>query len=155
MFREARSKIDSADVQGLGSDGILAEVAEGLEGIGFEVESGKRAAEKIRRPVLFGPQGIPRVTYEVDGAHDDLGIVFEIEAGRGWMGNAFYRDLIRTSLIVGAKYLMLAMMNEYRYKSGSKETTNRSYDNARDQLDAIYASGRLELPFEGVLLLGY
>ena len=83
MFREVRSKIDSADVQGLGSDGILAEVAEGLEGIGFEVESGKHAAQKIRRPVLFGPQGIPRVTYEVDGAHDDLGIVFEIEAGRG------------------------------------------------------------------------
>lgn len=130
-------------------------MAEGLRSLGFEVESGKHAADKIRRPVLFGSQGIPRVTYEVDGVHDALGIVFEVEAGRGWMGNAFYRDLIRTSLIVGAKYLMLAMMNEYRYKSGARETTNRSYEQARDQLDAIYASGRLNLPFEGILLIGY
>jgi hypothetical protein len=29
-----------------------------------------------------------------------------------------------------------------------------SYDEAHNQLDAIYASGRLNLPFEGVLLLG-
>jgi len=30
-----------------------------------------------------------------------------------------------------------------------------SYHEAHDQLDAIYASGRLRLPFEGVLLFGY
>jgi hypothetical protein len=30
-----------------------------------------------------------------------------------------------------------------------------SYRDARNQLDAIYASGRLALPFEGVLLFGY
>jgi hypothetical protein len=31
----------------------------------------------------------------------------------------------------------------------------RSYDEAKDQIDAIYASQRLKLPFEGVLLFGY
>ena len=75
-----------------------------------------------------------------------------MEAGRGWMGNALYRDLIRTSLIVNAQYLVLGMMNEYRYGNNA---TNRSYDQAKDQLDAIYASGRLQLPFEGILLIGY
>jgi hypothetical protein len=36
----------------------------------------------------------------VDGVHDELGILLEIEAGRGARGNAVYRDLVRTSLIV-------------------------------------------------------
>jgi hypothetical protein len=31
----------------------------------------------------------------------------------------------------------------------------RSYENARNQLDAIYVSERLWLPFEGVVLIGY
>jgi hypothetical protein len=30
-----------------------------------------------------------------------------------------------------------------------------SYRDSKDQLDAPYASGRLRLPFEGVLLFGY
>ena len=65
--------------------------------------------------------------------------MLEIEAGRGAAGNADYRDLIRTSLIVDAEFLILGMMLEYR--SGS--TTIRSYERTRDQIDAIYASERL------------
>ena len=30
-----------------------------------------------------------------------------------------------------------------------------AYERTRNQLDAIYASERLKLPFEGVLLIGY
>jgi hypothetical protein len=100
---------------------------------------------------LFGEGGHPRVAYEVDGYHPELGIVLEIEAGRGAAGNADYRDLIRTSLIVDADYLILGMMLEYR----SGKMTLRSYERARDQIDAIYASERLRLPFKGVLLIGY
>jgi hypothetical protein len=71
------------------------------------------------------------------------------------MGNAFYRDLIRTSLIVGARYLAIGMMDQYVYSSGGTKFTSHDYEKSRDQLDAIYASGRLQLPFEGVLLIGY
>lgn len=67
------------------------------------------------------------------------------------MGNAVYRDLIRTSLIVEARYLILGVMTEYRYSKG----TTHSYREARDLLEAVYASGRLALPFEGILLFGY
>jgi|TARA_B100000315_G_C14341042_1_gene479590 hypothetical protein len=155
IFRDAQAEIDSSEVQGLGSDGVLHELSNGLHSLGFDVESGKSADDKILRPVLFGSHGTPRVSYEVDAVNDEKGIVVEIEAGRGWMSNAFYRDLVRSSLVLDARYLILAMMNEYRYKSGSKESINRSYDLARDQLDAIFASQRLVLPFEGVLLIGY
>ena len=61
----------------------------------------------------------------------------------------------RGSLIVGAKYMAIAVMTNYEYKSGGKTTTSRDYDFVRDQLDAIYASGRLHLPFDGLLLIGY
>jgi hypothetical protein len=143
--------ISSAVRAGLTSDSVLAELTGGLTQLGFSVEVSKKRVDKIRRPVLFGEQGSERVAYEVDAYHDELGIVVEVEAGRGAMGNAVYRDLIRSSLIVGARYLALGVMLEYRY---SKSMT-QSYRDAKDLLEAIYASGRLQFPFEGVLLFGY
>ena len=66
-----------------------------------------------------------------------------------------YRDLVRTSLIVDANFLALGVMLQYHHKSGGKPVVVRSYNDAKDQLDAIYASQRLRLPFEGLLLFGY
>ena len=123
--------------------------------LGYEVEAGKHKVECIRRPVLFGERGAERVAYEVDAVHDGLGIVVEVEAGRGARGNAVYRDLIRSSLIVGARFLVLGVMQEYRHKNKGKVVSVESYRDSRDQLDAVFASGRLSLPFEGVLLFGY
>ena len=155
VVQHARPTIDSQATDGLTSDVVLGELRPGLEGLGYHVERGKRAQEKVRRPVLFGENGRARVTYEVDAAHDDLGVVVEIEAGRGARGNAAYRDLVRTSLIVGARYLVLGVMAEYRIQHPSRQTRVHSYRETRDQFDAIYASGRLRLPFDGVLLFGY
>jgi hypothetical protein len=150
-FRDVAPKIDSRINHGVTSDAALAVLRPSLVALGFEIEAGKAASGKIRRPVLFGENGAARVAYEVDGFHPDLKIVLEIEAGRGAAGNADYRDLVRASLIVDADYLLLGMMLEYR--SGS--TTMRSYERTRDQLDAIFASERLKLPFLGILLVGY
>lgn len=150
-----RVDIDSAVVSGLQSDGVLAKLRPGLEAVGFRVESGKRKASRITLPVLFGEQGEARVRYDVDGVHEELGILLEIEAGRGARGNAVYRDLIRTSLIVDARFLALGVMQAYRHQSSGKEVNVASYKEAKDQIDAIFASQRLQLPFEGVLLFGY
>jgi len=82
-FRDVADQIDSSKVDGLTSDSVLAVLRPGLEAIGYEVEAGKRADQKIRRPVLFGERGAERVAYEVDAVHDELGVVVEVEAGRG------------------------------------------------------------------------
>ena len=95
------------------------------------------------------------VRYEVDAWLENPGVIIEIEAGRAVMGNAFYRDLVRTSLIVNANYLAIAVMLNYEYRSGSRQVSSHDYDIAHDQLDAMYSSGRLKLPFEGVLIIGY
>jgi hypothetical protein len=147
--------IESGIVSALTSDRVLAQLRPGLEAIGYTVEAGKTAADRITLPVLFGEQGTPRVRYDVDGVHDELGVLLEIEAGRGARGNAVYRDLVRTSLIVDARYLAVGVMQEYRHKSGGREIVVHSYGDAKGQLDAIFASQRLRLPFEGVPLFGY
>lgn len=119
------------------------------------MENGKGRLGKVRRPVLFGENGLPTVTYEVDAAHPEHGIVVEIEAGRGARGNAEYRDLVRTSLILDANFLVLAQPLAYRFKSGAREGTEHAYSNTANLLEAVYASQRLRLPFAGLLLVGY
>jgi hypothetical protein len=104
---------------------------------------------------LFGENGLPTITYEIDAVHDELGVVLEVEAGRGARGNAAYRDLIRTSLILGTNFLALLMPLVYRAQSGGRQISVPAYREARDLLAAVYASRRLQLPFEGVLVVGY
>jgi hypothetical protein len=149
------NEVDSRMVENLTSDRVLSYIADDLASLGYQVETGKKAIQKIRRPVLFGEEGVEKVSYEIDAFHDSLGIAVEVEAGRGARGNAVYRDLIRTSLIVGARYLVLGVMIEYRHQSSGKEVTVRSYEDARSLIEAIFSSGRLGLPFEGILLVGY
>lgn len=152
----AQDDIDTTDprpvsVSGRGSRALAAP----LQGLGYEVETGKAAAQRIRRPVLFGGNGVSSLTYEVDAVHDALGVVVEVEAGRGAQSNAGYRDLIRASLILDARYLALMMPIAYRWKSAGKDFSAAAYADTRAVLDAVYASRRLPLPFDGVLLVGY
>lgn len=135
---------------GLSSDDVLKALAPGLVNLGYVVEASKAAADKIRRPVLFGERGMPSVSYEIDAFHDELGIAVEIEAGRAASNNADYRNIVRTSLILDADYL--AMLVPVTYRS---TFSVQVYERCRSQLEAIYASDRLKLPFQGVLLVGY
>lgn len=123
-----------------------------MELLGYSVEAGKKSMQKIHRPVLFGENGLTTVRYEIDAFHDELGIAVEVEAGRGAMGNAEYRDIVRTSLLLDANFMVLMMPLVYRH--GAKSRT-LAYVSTRELLSAIYASDRLRLPFEGVLLIGY
>lgn len=155
-FRSCRTQIDTILLpKGISSDDVLKALRPALTTLGYEVEAGKRADQKVRRPVLFGDEGVPRVMYEIDAFHDELGIAVEVEAGRGAANNADYRDIVRTSLILDSRYLVLAMPIAYKFTSSGKQTSISAYANSRDQLDAIYASQRLRLPFEGILLVGY
>ncbi|WP_406815130.1 hypothetical protein [Mycobacterium sp. M23085] len=120
--------------------------------MGFKVESGKTREAKIVRPVLYGENGVPSVSYEIDAFHDELGIAAEIEAGRGAHNNAEYRDILRTSSLLSADYLVLVMPIAYR--CGASALTP-AYKRMLGQLEAIYASRGLPLPFAGLLLVGY
>lgn len=133
------------------SDDVLRAISPGLEAIGFEVEKGKGAGQRIERPVLYGDNGAVKVKYEIDGWHPGFQVALEVEAGRGAANNADYRDIVRTSLLLDARFMCLLMPREYR----SAGRLWRAYETTNAQLDAIYASRRLRLPFDGVLLVGY
>ncbi len=127
----SRRDIESAVVGGLTSDRVLASLRPALTALGFAIESSKKQSDKIRRPVLFGANGHERVAYEVDGYHEPLGIVLEVEAGRGARGNAVYRDLIRTSLIADARYLALGVMLSYRHQNMGKGDVGGQFHRCR------------------------
>lgn len=150
-FAGVADVIDSRSQTGISSDAALAAIRPALVTQGFLVEASKSKAGKITRPVLFGEQGSVIVQYDVDGFHPEEGAVLEVEAGRGAASNADYRDIVRASLMVEVRYLILAVMLSYR---GGGQAM-RSYDISRDRIDAIYASDRLELPLDGLLLIGY
>jgi hypothetical protein len=66
--------------------------------------------------------------------HDELGILVEVEAGRGARGNAVYRDLVRSSLIVDQRFLVLGVMRSYRHQSSGRPIIVSSYRDSKDQL---------------------
>lgn len=139
---------------GLTGDQVLKKISPGLEEIGFATELSKKRSDKIIRPSLYGHNGVVSAHYELDAFHEEWGVAVEVEAGQSKSNNNDYRDIVRTSLLLDVRYLALVVPN--RYRSGqSVERTDKSYERARSILEAIYASSRLKLPFEGVLVVGY
>lgn len=137
MFRTHEHDIATKiNDKGLKSDGVLSLIGPDLIDIGFQIEVSKRKADKIERPVFYGENGIPTLRYEIDAYHPDWRCGLEVEAGRGWMGNAVYRDLIQAAVMVGVEYLCLAVSNTYKYQSSGKPATSRDYENTRQLAEA-------------------
>lgn len=65
--RAIESRISTVDQgTGLHSNDVLQELASGLIGLGYMVESSRSEAHRIRRPVLFGSNGRAEVAYDID-----------------------------------------------------------------------------------------
>jgi hypothetical protein len=157
VFASAKGEIDSAvdHAKRMESDAVLRAIAPALAECGFAVEQGKQKGGKLPRPVFFGDEGTIVRNYEIDAFNPEHGIALEVEAGRATMGNAIYRDLVQGSLMVDARFLVLAVPIEYRYKTGGRTAREPSYAKTYSVIEAIYGSPRLALPFEGLLVIGY
>ena len=155
VFRAHELRIGTFQLKkGLTSDEVLKVLHNGLSDLGFEVESGKTKADKIERPVFYGENGISTLRYQVDGYHKAWRCGLEIEAGRAWMGNAVYRDLIQAMVMVQVDHLLLAVPNRYAYKSGGRTTYSNDYENTIAVADALYGHTRLTVPY-GLTVIGY
>ncbi len=155
VFRKYENEIATeVNDKGLKSDELLTVLGPDLADLGFQIEASKRKADKLQRPVFFGENGLPTLRYEIDGYHPAWKCGLEIEAGRGWMGNAVYRDLIQAAVMVGVEHLCLAVCNVYRYRAGGKPATSKDYENTRQVAEAIYGHSRLRLPYN-LVLIGY
>lgn len=145
-FQLVATHIDSAN-HDLDSNRVLSKVAPHLIEAGFVVESGKRKANKISVPVLFGLNGRLEKAFDADAYHERAGFVLEVEAGRGVVNNQFLKDLFQACMMHDVRHLAIAVRNVYR---GSND-----FDRVCKFMDTLFASGRLRLPLEGILILGY
>ncbi|HBM87121.1 MAG TPA: hypothetical protein DD437_01120 [Rhodobiaceae bacterium] len=155
VFERHSAKIGTVHLdKGLTSDQALAVLRDDLVAIGFDVEAGKRANDKIKRPVFFGENAQPDLQYEVDGWHPEWRAGLEVEAGRAWMGNAIYRDLIQALVMVEMDHLLLAVPQAYRYNTGGRATVSRDYENTVSVAEALYGHSRIAMPFS-LCVVGY
>lgn len=97
---------------------------------------------------------MPILNYQIDAYHPEWRCGLEIEAGRAWMGNAIYRDLIQASVMVGVDYLCLAVPLAYKYASGGRQIVSRDYQNTVAVADAVYGHSRVRLPYR-LVVIGY
>ena len=124
-----------------------------LEAAGWAVERGKKAVEKLPRPVLFGESGYAHKTFEVDAFHPETGTVLEVEAGRAVVNYQFLKDLFEACMIQDCRWLAIAVQNAYKPKSANSASDD--YSKVTAFMETLYASGRLKLPLEGIMIIGY
>jgi hypothetical protein len=155
VFQKREHSISTLELQkGLTSNEVLAVLRSDLIGLGFQVEVSKSEQDKISRPVFFGENGEPTLTYEIDAYHPQWRCGLEVEAGRAWMGNAVYRDLIQAMVMVQVDVLILAVPNGYKYLSGGKETVSPDYDRTVNLARALFGHTRVRFPY-GLGVVGY
>jgi len=146
VFKATHDSITS-EMNELNSNSVLAEVREPLEKLGFQIENGKSASQKIRVPVLYGLNGTTSKTFDADGFHSDLGIVLEVEAGRAVVNYQFLKDLFQACAMQEARHLVIAVRNIYK--------GNKDFSTVIGFMETLYSSSRLLLPLESVTIIGY
>ena len=155
VFRKHEAAIATEVLKkGLTSNAVLAVIRDDLISLGFQVETGKQKSDKIQRPVFFGENGQPTLNYEIDAYHPAWRCGLEVEAGRAWMGNAVYRDLIQGLVMVQVDALILAVPNAYKYQSSGRTVASSDYANTVSVAETLYSHSRVKLPY-GLLVVGY
>lgn len=145
-FRAVAEQIDSS-THDLKSNQVLALLSAPLSRLGFRVETGKSASDKIRIPVLFGRNGKLEKAFDADAYQETEGFVLEVEAGRGVTNNQFLKDLFQACMMHDVLYAAIAIRNTYK--------KNQDYEIVERFFGTLYASNRLTLPLKGVLVIGY
>ena len=147
VFVQNIDKISSDKNHKLSSNEILELLKDDLIKIGFQVETGKKAEQKLRRPVLFGRNGKLEKAFDVDAYEPATQTVVEVEAGRAVTNNQFLKDFFEALIMIGIDYLGIAVRKDYH--------GNPDFDNVTKFFDALYVSERFTPALKGLLIIGY
>ena len=153
-FRKNESAISTIQGKSGSSNVVLGFIRDDLIAVGFDVEKSKKSADKIFRPITFGIDGAPQLKYEIDAYNSETRVGLEIEAGRGVKGNAIYRDLILGMMMTNVDHIVIAVANEYRYKSNQKQIVSKDFDKCIEICNALSAHTRVQLPYT-ITIIGY
>ena len=146
-FKKVHAGINSFVKVRQESNVVLKALTEGLLAAGFEVETGKKAAEKITIPVLFGLNGKVLKSFDVDAASLDRKVVLEVEAGRAVVNHQFLKDLFESCVMPGVEHLVIAVRNTY---NGADD-----FEKVCDFISTLYASSRFRIPLNSITIIGY
>ena len=147
VFEQHLISIDSTTHDAFTSNEVLAVIRKDLELLGYRVETDKTSAGKIKIPVLFGMNGQAEKTFDADAFHHEHGIVMEVEAGRAVSNYQFLKDLFQACMMQDAKYLVIAVRNDYR--------GNADFKSVKNFFETLYSSSRLQLPLRAITIIGY
>lgn len=131
----------------LRSDDVLQIIRQDLEKLDFIVEINKTQEGKIKIPVLYSLNGKEDKYFNADGVSQNQKIVLEVEAGRAYVNNQFLKDIFQACMMPYAEYLILAVRNDYR--------GHDDFSKIFLFLETLYINGRLKLPLQGIVLIGY
>ncbi|MBC7818634.1 MAG: hypothetical protein IAG10_17230 [Planctomycetaceae bacterium] len=152
VFREAEPGIATLVLdQHRKSDDVLNAVSRGLQILGFDVETGKSANQKISRPVFFGENGQPTLRFEVDAYHKEWRCGLEVEGTRAIRGGALFRDLIQALVMVQVDHLCIAVPNIVEWGQSGR---SKCYREATRTAEAIFGHTRFRFPY-GLTIIGY
>jgi hypothetical protein len=141
VFENHSSEI-SSNLYKYSSNEVLEKVASSLEEINYKVEKSKKSNDKIKVPVLFGPNGRLEKYFDADGYNEKSKTVIEVEAGRGVTNYQFLKDLFQACMMYEVDFLVIAVRKTY--------LRNQDFKTVITFFDTLYASGRLKLPLEGI-----
>ena len=147
VFQKEFINLNSFENPDQNSNAALGKVAPGLQKLGYLVETGKKASEKVIVPVLFGERGKVTKYFEADAYSKDLKTVMEVEAGRAYANNQFLKDLFQAAVMQDVDYCVIAVRQIYKKTNDFEKILN--------YLETLFASNRLQIPLKGVLLIGY
>lgn len=144
---ELNEKLFTSDTFNFGSNKVLEFVRNDLEKLEFKIEKSKKSNDKIKVPVLFGQNGKLEKYFDADGYNKVNKTVIEVEAGRAVTNYQFLKDLFQACMMYEVDFLVVAVRNKYR--------GNPDFQNVITFFDTLYSSGRLQLPLQGILIIGY
>ncbi|WP_310377535.1 hypothetical protein [Flavobacterium sp.] len=140
-------KLISSDKLTLHSNEVLEKVSLNLLELNYQVETSKKAIDKIKVPVLFGLNGKLEKYFDADAYNEELKTVIEVEAGRAVTNYQFLKDLFQACMMHEVDFLVIAVRKTYG--------KNQDFQSVITFFETLYASGRLILPLEGILIIGY
>jgi hypothetical protein len=147
LFEHHLNDIYSVTHEGQNSNQVLEILRPALLKLGFEVESDKTKAGKIKVPVLFGSNGSVSKYFEADAYNKGEQIVIEVEAGRAVSNYQFLKDLFQACVMQDVDYALIAVRQDYR--------GGNDYEKVISFIDTLYASTKLVIPLKGLAIVGY
>lgn len=120
---------------------VRAGVEPHLRRAGWAVGEGARSRTGVAIKRAHGP------AIRADAVNLDASAALWIETGRSWTNNGFLEHLVEAASCTQIEHLALAVRTNY---DGSA-----AYQKIVDYLRPVLDSGRLGLPFESILVLGF